>query len=142
MIEWAVKESANHAWMCLATFFSTCELLLPIVLSCGALAETLRQQEKSHLASCYIFIMPELLQQSLNWFSCCPSPAISFHPIPNCYINLSQNTLIPVMFFFSVHHCSWHGLSTPHQPFQKNPKNKKKKNTKLKVSKLNVIPDV
>lgn len=83
MIEWAKNQLARHTWMCLATFFKICGLLLPIVLSCGALAETLRQQEKSHLASCYIFIMPELSQQSLNWFSCCLLPAISFYLISN-----------------------------------------------------------
>lgn len=133
MIEWTKNQLACPACLHLATVFRMCELLLPIVLSCSALAEALRQQEKSHPASCYIFIMPEHLQWSLNWFSCCLSPTIPFHPIPNCQMNPSQKTLSLVIFFFSIHRCGFHGLATI-STFQKEKK-------KLKVPELNVILD-
>lgn len=69
--------------MGLVTVFRMCGLLLPIVLGRGALAETLRQQEKSHPASCYIFIMPELYNSLLIGFPAAYHP-LSFYAIPNC----------------------------------------------------------
>lgn len=128
------RQLASPGWMCLGAVFRMCGLLLPFVLSWGALAETLRQQEKSHPASCYIFIMPELLPQSHNWFSCCRSSTISFYPIHNMLINLSQKTPALSYFSFQSITVASEGWLSSQPPFQKEKK-------KPRVPELNVIPE-